>query len=242
MTAILMPVEPQAETVYTFFRDLPSTWLVPAVSSLEHLTIYSNQPFGFYPRLDLREVHFPRLKTLSFGNYTFVHDSQLDWILSHGGTLTELYLDRCPILFEVAITDVNNTYLKADEFENTSRPELSGAPYASYRTRWCDYFRAFKDGLPRLRHFRYGRHPTWECNGNDLMPFEGETEIEIGLMNGSYFAHFNTLGQVTSLKEIDIDCIGYYRCFAWRWSITQRRGQGGFEGAICQNRAGCWSH
>ncbi|KAF9888903.1 hypothetical protein FE257_008273 [Aspergillus nanangensis] len=140
---------------HEFFTALPSFWLNPAASNLEHLTIYSNLFYGFFPKLNLQGVHFPRLKSLAFGNYEFVHDSQLDWILSHGSTLTQLYLDNCHILFEVAIDCPEKTYLEPRVFERRE-----GLPsqdrWASYGTRWHHYFRAFNEGLPLLRKFGFG--------------------------------------------------------------------------------------
>lgn len=90
----------------TFFRytsrissELPSIWLSPSMATLEHLALYNNLPFGIYPRLDLSTIHFPRLQSLALGNYTYRHDIQISWILSHGPTLRELYLDNCKILY-----------------------------------------------------------------------------------------------------------------------------------------------
>lgn len=147
--------------------------------------------FGFYPKCDLREIHLPHLQTLSLGNYTFVHDSQLDWILSHGATLTELYLDDCPILFEVSIVDKDRTYLDPNGLE--SRAEFGGDYWASYSTRWCDYFRAFSDGLPLLRHFRNGHGQGWWTE-DDHTPFERETEIDIVLNEESYMVFCDGFG------------------------------------------------
>lgn len=44
-------------------------------------------------------MHFPRLKTLALGNYTFTHDWQLDWLATHSATLEELYLDDCIVVY-----------------------------------------------------------------------------------------------------------------------------------------------
>ena len=170
----------------------------PAAPSLQHLTLYSSLYFGFYPKLDLREVHFPQLKTLSFGNYCFVHDSQLDWILSHGATLTELYLDDCPILFEMAIGDKGRTYLSPDEFR--LEPKVDSHPYTTYATRWHDYFRAFKDGLPHLRHFGYGHCPYWWKDGST--PFERETEIDIGMTDESYMVFSDGWGPSPYMEQM----------------------------------------
>lgn len=73
------------------------------MATLEHLTLYSDRPLGLCPALDLSAVHFPRLKSLALGNYTFCHDDQLDWILAHGATLRELYLDNCLIIHHSSV-------------------------------------------------------------------------------------------------------------------------------------------
>jgi hypothetical protein len=162
--------------VHEFYPQLPSFWLQPTAANLEHLTIYSSLYYGFYAKFDLTSVHFPRLKTLALGNYTFVHDSQLDWILSHGDTLRELYLDDCPILFEVASNNKERTLLDPNTLKQ--HPRLRTKSHATYETRWHDYFRAFKDGLPRLQHFRFGHCQYWW--ENETTPFERETTIDIG--------------------------------------------------------------
>ncbi|PIG79070.1 hypothetical protein AARAC_008054 [Aspergillus arachidicola] len=166
------------DEIHTFFSALPSFWLKPALQNLEHLTIYSSHYFGYYPKLDLRGVHFPRLRTLALGNYTLVHNSQLDWILSHRDTLTELYLDDCAILWVVAPFDKDKerTYLDPDSY--TTHPGLVGHGYATYDKRWHHYFKTLQE-LSHLRHFRYGHSEYW--SGDESTPFECETEIIIGM-------------------------------------------------------------
>ncbi|PTU20426.1 hypothetical protein P175DRAFT_0481806 [Aspergillus ochraceoroseus IBT 24754] len=180
----------ERDAPHEFFPELSSFWLKPALSSLEHLTIYSSNYFGFYPKCDLRGTHFPRLESLALGNYTFVHDSQLDWILSHAPTLTGLYLDDCPILYEVAIRDKERTYL--DPADLQPDPRFDGEGYASYDKRWKDYFQAFKEGLPLLQHFRYGHCLAWW--EHDTTPLECETEIEVALRHDSYMVYCDGYG------------------------------------------------
>lgn len=156
-------------------------------SNLEHLTIDSNMRYGFYPKCDLREVHFQRLKSLALGNYTFVHDSQLEWILAHGSTLQELYLDDCVILYEVATSDTDRTLLHPTELKR--HPNFRDELHASYERRWHDYFRAFNGGLSKLQHFRFGTSPRWDPSS----PFELETMIEIGF-GQSYMAFCDAFG------------------------------------------------
>ncbi|KAF2501147.1 hypothetical protein BU16DRAFT_430523, partial [Lophium mytilinum] len=78
--------------------ELKDQWLRPVSPHLEELALYGDDFWGYWPRCDLRSLHFPKLKSLSLGNLTFTHDWQLDWILSHADTLEELRLDHCPIV------------------------------------------------------------------------------------------------------------------------------------------------
>jgi len=153
--------------------------------NLEHLTLYSSLLIGFFPICDLRGIHFPQLKSLTLGNHTFIDDSQLDWILSHGSTLTELYMDDCVIVWEAGITNRADepTLLPRERF----RPHADlhdDQVYTSYGARWADYFRAFERGLPNLRHFRFGHSPYW--GREESMPFERESTIHIGFHEECY--------------------------------------------------------
>ena len=44
---------------------------------LAHLALYMDEYSGYAPKLDLREIHFPNLQSLEFGNYVFSHDGSL---------------------------------------------------------------------------------------------------------------------------------------------------------------------
>ncbi|KAL3442939.1 hypothetical protein BJX65DRAFT_312400 [Aspergillus insuetus] len=167
-----------------FHSELPSFWLKPTMSNLENLTLYSSLYIGFFPICDLRGVHFPRLKKLALGNHSFIHDSQLQWILSHSSTLTELYMDDCAIVWEAGIYDREGepTLLPREDFR--THPDLPDQLYTTYDKRWVDYFRAFEKGLPNLRHFRFGHSPYWW--DEHTTPFERETEIEIGFHEECY--------------------------------------------------------
>ncbi|RDW65853.1 uncharacterized protein DSM5745_09592 [Aspergillus mulundensis] len=178
------------ENPQRFFSELPLVWLKPALSNLQHLTLYSSIYAGFFPKCDFRDLHFPNLKSLAFGNHTFIHDSQLNWILSHAATLTELYMDDCAIVHEAAIyTDKqDSTLLPPDAFK--PHPHLPDRKvYTSYSTRWADYFRAFKEKLVNLREFRYGHAPNWWAD--DTTPFESEHRIRIGFGDESYLVFFD---------------------------------------------------
>ncbi|KAB8226523.1 hypothetical protein BDV33DRAFT_186595 [Aspergillus novoparasiticus] len=164
---------------HEFFAEMPSAWLKPTMGSLEHLTIYCDNYWGFFPKLDLNGIHFPRLKTLALGNFGFVQDSQVEWVISHAATLIELYLDDCTILYDKSQMEVR---IRKD------CPQLS-KHCRSYEKRWHDLFDAFRTGLPLLRHFRMGT-TCW----SEGMPFEKETKINIGLMNDRYMACYDGYG------------------------------------------------
>lgn len=123
----------QDDEAQIFFRGLPSLWLEPGTSNLQHLTLFANPYWGYYPKFSLQGVHFPNLKTLSLGKHCFVDDSQLDWTLSHGSTLTKLHFSDCTILFEMVIMNVAKTYLDQDQYVPNSHN--SGDFIASYDKR-----------------------------------------------------------------------------------------------------------
>ncbi|OJJ96433.1 hypothetical protein ASPACDRAFT_46595 [Aspergillus aculeatus ATCC 16872] len=175
---------------HKFFPELPSFLADPGSRDPRTPHIYSSNYFGFYPKLDLRGVHLLRFKTLALGNYAFVNDSQLQWILSHGKTLTELYLDDTPILFEVSVYNKDRAFLDSGRY--THKPGLREKHFATYDKRWQHYFQAFQAGLPQLRHFRYGRsEPWWE---DDMTPLERETEITVGMHDDSYMVFCDGFG------------------------------------------------
>ncbi|KAL2850667.1 hypothetical protein BJY01DRAFT_209739 [Aspergillus pseudoustus] len=191
----------EKEALHSFFPTLGSTWLAPAAANLEHLTLYSNLFIGFFPICDITNIHFPRLKTLALGNYTFMHDSQLDWITSHGSTLQELYLDDCPILYEVKLSaaDTARTLLDKDRYK--PHPRIVGDDlYASYDKRWCSYFGAFAEKLPHLRHFRFGHSPAWWQD--ETTPFEAETGITIGFDKESYMTYCEGYGPSQYMRSM----------------------------------------
>ncbi|KAI9039225.1 uncharacterized protein KD926_009859 [Aspergillus affinis] len=183
---------------HLFFSELPSFWLQPTLANLQHLTLYSSNYYGFYPKFDPTGLHFPQLKTLALGNHAFIHDSQLDWILSHADTLTELYLDDCPILYEVAIYAKEKTYLDPTSFG--FKDGLGEKHYATYDKRWHDYFNAFNDKLPHLRHFRYGHCPFWWDEGSP--PFEQEQHIKLSLAKDRYMVFCDGFGPSPYMEEM----------------------------------------
>lgn len=152
--------------------------------SLRKLSLYSSHQWGFYPKVNLEDVHFPNLRSLTLGNFTFCEDKQLDWILGHSATLKELYLDSCFIVFYVRIPDngdMERTPLTESDMENT--PEHPVDLVHHYSRRWHDYFTSIQNGLPQLSRFWFGSSPSWKKN---KMPVEREFCSVIELARDRY--------------------------------------------------------
>ncbi|OQE05723.1 hypothetical protein PENVUL_c022G09072 [Penicillium vulpinum] len=171
-----------------FFKELPSTWLSPAAPSLQHLSLCSREYWGFYPHLDLSNLFFPRLKTLSLGNFCFFHDGQIDWILKHGDTLEEIYFDDCAVLYDFCMME-ENVDACALPRDTLVRREGDESLYGSFEKRWHDIFDLFAERLPKLRHFRIGRS-NWYSN----IPFEQERDIKVGLYSNRYMCCYDGYG------------------------------------------------
>ncbi|RJE26363.1 hypothetical protein PHISCL_01336 [Aspergillus sclerotialis] len=124
------------------------------MSTLEHLTLHSEDYVGLWPKLDLTSTHFPRLTSLMLKRFTFFEDAQLDWILSHGATLRELRLDTCIIIWAVTCyaKDYHDPF-NVEIPEESDNPEASMKVYHTYPKRWHDHFTSFRTGIPLLRRF-----------------------------------------------------------------------------------------
>ncbi|PCG99016.1 Hypothetical protein PENO1_055120 [Penicillium occitanis (nom. inval.)] len=171
-----------------FSKELPSTWLSPAASSLQHLSLCSREYSGFYPHLDLTSVFFPCLKTLSLGNFCFFHDDQIDWILKHGDTLEEIYLDDCAVLYDFCMME-QNVDACALPRDTLVRREGDVSLYGSFEKRWHHIFDLFAEKLPKLRHFRIGR-----SNWYPDIPFEQERNIKVWLYYNRYMCCYDGYG------------------------------------------------
>ncbi|KAF9888943.1 hypothetical protein FE257_008112 [Aspergillus nanangensis] len=190
---------------HKFYQELPSLWLAPAANSLQHLSLVGREYFGFYPKLDLSGIHFPRLKSLSLGNFTFSDDSQIDWILSHADTLEELYLDDCIILYDVAIYDSNLHRCAISKDETESRvddSQYSGRKhFRAWDRRWHHIFTTFAEKLPNLRRFVMGSSGWFHG-----APFEKEEEIRVDLFDDwyMYMACYDGYGPTCYMND-DVD-------------------------------------
>jgi hypothetical protein len=146
--------------VHECFNDgLLNLWLKPTQPLLTHLTLYSDMYWGVYPFIDVRGLCFSNLKSLVLGNFTIAHDWQIDWIASHGETLEELFLDDCPIVYALNLSDYD---AQDNGWEQYSTKLVE--------TRWSSVFPLFQQRLKKLRHFAigngqwsYGAEKAFEC-------------------------------------------------------------------------------
>lgn len=151
-----------------FGKDLIEFWLAPLQPNLVHLKIYSNCYWGYLPRCDFRSLRFPRLNSLTFGNMTFTHDWQLDWVTSHGDTLQSLILDDCPIVHDAMISERLDPERYVELEDDYSIPRLGEERAVwTYSPRWHDFFRKLATGFPHLRRFGMGHGPWYNCFGAD---------------------------------------------------------------------------
>lgn len=125
-----------------------------------HLKLTSTCYWGWIPKCDLRGIHFPKLKSLELGELTFTHDWQLEWIISHGSTLTQLSLRECPIVHDIWIDHSLDTegYPVHTLGAKLTWDETAGYPgeWCGNGARWKDHFPRLMSGLPRLRHLVVG--------------------------------------------------------------------------------------
>ncbi|CAG5156522.1 uncharacterized protein ALTATR162_LOCUS4319 [Alternaria atra] len=148
----------ELEAVHQGFTvDLPGLWLKPLSSQLTHLTLYSYTcMWGLFPFVELRDVGiFPCLESLSLGNYTFAHDWQIDWILSHGPTLNQLLLDDCPIVTALRMREdmAKVAFPGLPTWPGSSHMDDSVDYFTQTSLHWHDIFDRFQFGLPHLQHF-----------------------------------------------------------------------------------------
>jgi hypothetical protein len=127
---------------------------------------------GWFPKLDLRSVHFNSLQSLTLGQFIFSHDWQFDWIVSHGPTLRALYLDHCSILHQIGYAHTNGLdsegYFAYDETMDWPRsPAVDPAHdaewpiFVNYEIRWHEVFDRFSRELPELHTFKFGTSRSW---------------------------------------------------------------------------------
>jgi hypothetical protein len=156
------------EEKYAFFDSLPNTWLSQSISdNLTVLSLYARDYWGWFPKMDFRNMKFPQLKVLALGHYVFSHEWQIDWISSigrgdGGEGLRELYLDDCPILYQAfqasPLDDSDPGYPALETVLDHENGELH-----SYTMRWSHVLSRWSTTMRGLREFRMG-HGHWTAD------------------------------------------------------------------------------
>ncbi|KAF2171633.1 hypothetical protein M409DRAFT_17869 [Zasmidium cellare ATCC 36951] len=176
--------------LHEFYRtELKRKILVPVREQLKELKLYSNEVYwGHYPHFDLQDpdMHFPKLETLAIGKLAFVHDWQVDWILSHGATLKGLIIDDCPILIAGReFQKMDNAYSRRANSISTDDDQVCW----TNPVRWHTLFRRFKYGLPHLRHFAIrttASHWVERPDSQDVDSFRDTFALENNLQVSRY--------------------------------------------------------
>ncbi len=134
-----------------FFGPFASAWFAPVMSNLTTLTLLSETFWGYWPKVDLSQLVFPRLQVLALGKYTFSHDWQLKWITKHQ-ELQKLYLYDCPIVKCTRILD---------DFDEDGYPFSLGTQFFSgpeririYDATWSIYLDEMRNSLLELQVFK----------------------------------------------------------------------------------------
>lgn len=165
-----------AEQHAFFGRDLAKYWLQPVQDQLVHLTLYCDTYWGYAPYFNFDALHFPKLKSLALGNFSFFNDKQLQWILSHGSTLETLSLDDCPILHAARVGKSINPdgSLVHSDLEEPFEWDYDSENFWTYDARWHNHLPRIQAGLPNLKHFGmgHGKWDTWDERGHEQSAFE----------------------------------------------------------------------
>lgn len=171
------------------------------MGSLQKLSLYSSLYWGFCPQANLEGIHFPNLKSLTLGNFSFYDDKQLDWILSHS-TLQELYLDDCPVLFYITVFDTEYELSRCPIAKSDMQRNKNDDRRLDYiyPRRWHDYFTAIETGLPHLREFGFGINEAWD---EYSLPFEKEKDIVPALRHHRYMAFDSGTGPYQFIGQMN---------------------------------------
>ncbi|KAL1619662.1 hypothetical protein SLS54_006599 [Diplodia seriata] len=158
--------------------------------NLTTLVLYQSFYFGYSPKLDLRGLRIPSLRTLALGNYVFTHDWQLEWLSDHSSSLENLFLDDCIVVSYAKLYDCQ---IDSDGYPIIQRRR--GTPrghrvrnYKFIDQTWSRIFHHIRTQLTSLRHFRTGTSTRWMGRYDDrhyFHPSEYE-DLTIGLYDDRY--------------------------------------------------------
>ena len=162
------------DALYDFYSaGLSNAWLKPASQNLTHLTLYAVTYWGWVPGFDPRGLRFPNVKYLALGSYTFAHDWQIEWIISHFADLQTLIMVDCPIVFHMHradhlghdVDDVSHEdHIKLRSYYFLPNQYVLKEPHDDshwiYNSRWHQFFPKFETRMLSLTKFVYA-HEGW---------------------------------------------------------------------------------
>lgn len=133
---------------------------MPTMRTLRKLSITC---WGFYIKNIAgagcgQAMFLPSLESLELRGCGFTADTQLDWIIRHGRTLTYLKLDDCAIVHRLVMWCSPQGVVRADHCHASLRIVNDGprGKVRLYNTRWSQYFDKMEEQLPQLKHFEMG--------------------------------------------------------------------------------------
>ncbi|KAJ5901028.1 F-box domain protein [Penicillium subrubescens] len=140
--------------------DPPWFWVMPTMRTLRKLSITC---WGFYIKNIAgagwgQSMFLPSLESLELRGCGFTADTQLDWIVRHGRTLTHLKLHDCAIVHRLIMWTSPQGVVRADQCHASLRIVNDGprGKVRLYNTRWSQYFDKMQLQLPQLKHFEIG--------------------------------------------------------------------------------------
>ena len=209
--------------LYEFFSEgLREAWLKPASQNITHLTLYTNMYWGWVPGFDPRGIRFPSVRYLALGNYTFAHDWQIGWIISHFADLETLIMVDCPILFHMHPAGCLERHAAEVSHEdhiklvNPSRNQYAVSEWDddshwTYNSRWHHFFPQFEAQLLSLTKFVY-THEGWPTLFNMEQAFDERDRLLSSFQLKRYAAFNGTIGPSQWEDECDRD--GVYENFS----------------------------
>ncbi len=208
--------------LYDFFTGgLPNAWLKPASQNITHLTLFANTYWGWVPGFDPRRIRFPSVRYLAFGNYTFAHDWQIEWITSHFADLETLIMVDCPILFHMhpaGCLDLHGARVSHEDHIKLANPipnpcavnQYDDYSHWAYNSRWHHFFPKFEAQMLRLTKFVY-THEGWPNLYSMEQAFDERDRLVSSFQLKRYAAFNGTIGP--SQWEDECDRNGIYKNF-----------------------------
>lgn len=132
------------------FTEFIGEWIGQNQAVLKRLSLAFDNYVGYYPRLDLRDLQYPRLRVLELSCVTLSHRLHVSWIVAHQATLTTLYLCDCPILVKAE----TNQVLDAEDLPVLGKLASEPVTFAPANLFWWSMLDTFRMQLTALRDFK----------------------------------------------------------------------------------------